>query len=201
MAVDEVRYHHGDLRNELIHVATSMIQDGGLPALSMRKLSDQLGVSRTALYHHFSNKNDLLAAIAERGFATLTEVLTGVMSKQGMTLVDRLECFTASYVQFALTHETEYELMFGHELWRSNPSSHLQRVAKNCFRRFARMIEGLHEDGVLAHDQDPLRLSQLIWAALHGLVKLSHDGIFARQEDLEDITRYAVAQVQGLLRV
>jgi len=200
MTTNEARYHHGDLRNKLIQVASEMIQKGGFQAFSLRKLSDQLGVSRTALYHHFENKNDLLAAIAEQGYESLSMQLAEIMGVQNISLMDRLEHFTVSYVRFALTHQTEYELMFGHELWRSNPSNHLQRVAKDCFRRFTCAIEGLQREGLLSQGQNPLRLSQVIWATLHGLVKLSHDGIFARQEDLEEISRYAVLQVKGLLR-
>ncbi len=61
-------YHHGDLRTALINTATSIIEERGIDALSLRKLAEQVGVSRTAPYHHFKDKNALLSAIAAKGF-------------------------------------------------------------------------------------------------------------------------------------
>ena len=44
---------------------------GGIEALSLRKLAEQVGVSRTATYHHFKDKHDLLCAVAAEGFSAL----------------------------------------------------------------------------------------------------------------------------------
>ena len=52
-------YHHGDLRSALIEAATTIIEDSGIDALSLRKLAEVTGVSRTAPYHHFKDKNAL----------------------------------------------------------------------------------------------------------------------------------------------
>ena len=68
--------------------------------------------------------------------------------------------------------------MFGSELWREAPSEHLQKVAKACFRQYANLISDFHQQGLLTQDEEPLRLAQVMWATLHGLVKLTHDGIF-----------------------
>ena len=61
-------YHHGDLRAALLAAARDMIAEAGIEGLSLRKLAERAGVSRTAPYHHFQDKNDLLCAIAAEGF-------------------------------------------------------------------------------------------------------------------------------------
>ena len=61
-------YHHGDLRQALLRAAKQLIAEAGIENLSLRKLAERAGVSRTAPYHHFSDKNDLLCAIAAEGF-------------------------------------------------------------------------------------------------------------------------------------
>ncbi|MCW8832865.1 MAG: TetR/AcrR family transcriptional regulator, partial [Colwellia sp.] len=63
-------YHHGDLHSSLLETATAMITEQGIDALSLRKLAERIGVSRTAAYHHFKDKNDLLSAIAAQAFAS-----------------------------------------------------------------------------------------------------------------------------------
>ena len=61
-------YHHGDLQQRLLDEATLMIEESGIEGLSLRKLALRAGVSRTAPYHHFKDKNELLCAIAENGY-------------------------------------------------------------------------------------------------------------------------------------
>ena len=69
-------YHHGDLRLSLVKAAGELIQEQDVEALSMRKLADHVGVSRTAPYHHFKDKNELLCAIAESGFKLQDEIVS-----------------------------------------------------------------------------------------------------------------------------
>jgi AcrR family transcriptional regulator len=193
------KYHHGDLRSQLIVATTDMIRQGGIGAVSLRKIAEKAGVSRTAPYHHFADKNDLLAAVAEQGFATLTSQLKASIENQSLTLEQRLEQSIQGYVRFAVENSTQYELMFGSELWRKNPSERLQRTAKDSFRQYANLISRFAERGLLTEGEDPLRLAQVMWAMLHGLVKLTHDGIFVRTEDLEEISHYAVVKLTKMM--
>ena len=62
-------YHHGDLRTALLHAAAKRLADYGVDSLSLRKLAEDAGVSRTAPYHHFKDKSALLSAIAAKGFS------------------------------------------------------------------------------------------------------------------------------------
>jgi AcrR family transcriptional regulator len=195
----EQKYHHGDLRNALLHVAAELVRDGGVEALSLRKLAEKAGVSRAAPYHHFADKRDLLAALAEQGFATLTDSLQAVSADPALSLLQQLEETILGYVRFAVQNQCQYDLMFGSELWRRNPSPRLQRCARDSFRQYAGLIATFHRQGLLSPDEDPLRLAQVMWATLHGLVKLTHDGIFVRQDDLHEISRYAVVKLLGML--
>ena len=67
-------YHHGDLRAQLLDVAARLLREEGEEGLSMRRLAQELGVSRTAPYHHFSDKHSLLCGIAEEGFRRFRQV-------------------------------------------------------------------------------------------------------------------------------
>ena len=49
--------------------ALALVDAEGLDALSMRRLAEQLGVGTMTLYGHFRNKDELLAAVVDRGFA------------------------------------------------------------------------------------------------------------------------------------
>ncbi|WP_240500218.1 TetR/AcrR family transcriptional regulator [Halioglobus japonicus] len=113
---EKTRYHHGDLRRSLLDAAAELLREEGEAGLSMRQLAARVGVSRTAPYHHFKDKQELLCAIAEEGFRRYIEVLSldaGNLSEQ------RLQRFVREYLDFALDNVEYYDLMFGSRLWKS----------------------------------------------------------------------------------
>lgn len=61
----KMKYHHGDLKVELIKTGLKMIQENGIEKLSLRKLSAICNVSEAAPYSHFKNKDELLASMQE----------------------------------------------------------------------------------------------------------------------------------------
>ena len=53
-------------RDGIVDTALALLEQTGLPDLSMRRLATALGVQPSALYWHFENKQELLAAVADR---------------------------------------------------------------------------------------------------------------------------------------
>ncbi len=58
-------YHHGDLKSVLLDETARILREEGEDALSLRRLAANIGVSRTAPYHHFRDKQSLLCAVAD----------------------------------------------------------------------------------------------------------------------------------------
>src|SRR5215471_7484310 len=75
VAVRKAAYHHGDLRRALIAAARAILEEDGLPALSLRAVARRAGVSQAAPYHHFPDKDALLAALGAEGFDALDRVM------------------------------------------------------------------------------------------------------------------------------
>ena len=59
-------YHHGDLRSAALQLGMERLTDQEHPELGLRALARDLGVSATALYRHFPNKDALLVELADR---------------------------------------------------------------------------------------------------------------------------------------
>jgi AcrR family transcriptional regulator len=55
-------------RERVLRTAVDRADQGGLEALTMRKLGRELGVEAMALYHHFANKDDLVDGMVELVF-------------------------------------------------------------------------------------------------------------------------------------
>lgn len=177
------RYHHGDLRQGLLNAAAEMIHADGVDAVSMRKLADKVGVSRTALYHHFDGKQDLLCALAEDGFVRQRKLLHEVMLQAAeQEPRQMLEAYVKTYIDFAVKNPAYYGLMFGREIWKSaGANDQLTDVAKRAFKNYVDTIAWWQQQGIVPDNGDPLRFAQVSWGTLHGLSRLMIDGIYIDQ--------------------
>ena len=105
-------YHHGDLRRALLDEALRTIETHGVEHLTLRTVGERLGVSRSALYRHFADKQALLATVGKEGFATLRQALAHAWERNGRGRIG-FEAMGRVYVQFAVAHPSHYRVMFG----------------------------------------------------------------------------------------
>lgn len=187
MSTLKLQYHHGDLTKSLLEAAAAIIKEQGVESLSMRKLADKVGVSRTAPYHHFKDKNALLCALAERGF-NQQEKMLAALKKQDHPTEQLFKEYVCAYMDYALEHSEIYDLMYGRTLWKAGtPSDSLKKSSKQTFKAWIEWVEELQEHGVLPNNNTPLRIGQTTWASLHGLARLFLDGIYLDQTDLSEM--------------
>ena len=187
-------YHHGDLGETLLIAATEILKEGGVEGLSMRKLADKVGVSRTAPYHHFKDKNALLCAIAETGFKQQWQSVEAIIDSHNKEAKqDSFEKYVLTYIEFADQHPETYDLMFGRDIWKSGtPTVSLLEISKASFRQWLNWVEALQEQGILTDVSSPLRVGQTTWATLHGLCRLLIDGIYINRDDLDDMAKQTI---------
>jgi AcrR family transcriptional regulator len=168
-------YHHGNLRSELLETAAEMISTVGLEKLTVRALSQRVGVSRTALYRHFADKAALLSAIGEDGFRKLTVRYRSINSDSSLDAVTRLHQIGIEYLEFAVKNPGQYRLMFGHEIMRQKRSPGLTEAARGTFNEFLTAVRAFQLERA-AVPEDPLSLAHLAWIVIHGLSSLMIDG-------------------------
>lgn len=182
------KYHHGDLRQALIDTAAAQIQEEGISSLSMRKLGELVGVSRTALYHHFSNKSDLLSAVAESGFLQWKTQTEKVLAQEHNTTKALLTSYVLGYFSFAIENSAKYELMFGKEIWAQELNSEsLNNIAYQTFNYHVNLIKEWQQQELINAQLPSLRIAQVTWGSLHGISKLFIDGIYIDTKNLEEL--------------
>jgi AcrR family transcriptional regulator len=168
------RYHHGNLRPALIHEAVITIRDRGVEALTLRGIGRTLGVSRTALYRHFTDKSALLAAVAREGFQRFRRELLEAWNAAGRGRAG-FDAMGIAYVRFAIANPSHYRVMFGRfeELRRRDPD--LQADGAAAFQVLVDALDALQRTGdVESEDLSPL--ARFIWAMVHGVAMLTIDG-------------------------
>ena len=186
MTLAKKAYHHGDLRRVLLETATQMINEAGIDAVTMRKLAARAGVSRTAAYHHFGNKQDLLCALAMDGFQQQMAAVD-IAGDRG-DFREQLRRFIRSYVKFSAENPEYYELMLGGNIWRKGlATDELRSVGDVAFKNLTKQVAKWQELGFIAADADTLRLTQVIFCSAHGISQFIIDGIYVHQTALDAI--------------
>ncbi|MEM9254747.1 MAG: TetR/AcrR family transcriptional regulator [Pseudomonadota bacterium] len=173
-------YHHGDLKRALLDETARILREEGEDALSLRRLATNLGVSRTAPYNHFSNKESLLCAVAEEGFKRFNETMKVVRARNRDRGGYRATLASVkAYVKFASDHREYYDLMFGSKSWRSgNLTASLKGVARRTLRADVERLERWQGRGDVKAGLDALRFAQVYWGTLHGISRLLLDGVY-----------------------
>lgn len=145
----------------------------------MRKLADKVGVSRTAPYHHFADKQQLLCAIAQQGFEKQTAYLREPESDQVLPFAQRMRRFVQGYLTFALDNPQYYDLMFGAVIWKGEGiDDSFKEIAHGAFRQYVERIDTWQQQGHMNSEVSALRKAQITWSTMHGLARLMIDGIY-----------------------
>lgn len=203
LAVAEQRpYHHGDLRRALLAAAGKIMEQEGALALSLRAVAREAGVSPAAPYHHFRDKAELLAAVAEEGFDGLGEAMRAARDAEPG---DALTAMGVAYVMFARGNPTLYRVMTDSTREKA-PHSDVTLEDGSPDRPYMLVRRALIASGVGVED-DELGLDisvAALWCAVHGLAEMSGYNVFKPMiEQLggeEAFYRAALSQIGHLRR-
>ncbi len=166
-----------DRKTEIVTAARDLFLRGGVEGMSMRAVAAQVGVSATALYRHFRDKDDLLRAVVDEGRETFERSLAGAL--RGTTPRERLRLTGLRYLAFAFEQPEYYQVFFlsWHRLdvaRHGRPGGPTQvGGAQSLAQRF--LFERLQEcaqAGLLAPGEDPMALALFLWGEVHGLAAL-----------------------------
>lgn len=192
-------YHHRDLRNALIAAALEALPDVGAAGLSLRDIARRAGVSPAAPYHHFPDKDALLAVIAGECAQRLLDALEEATAEAGEDQRRRFQLTGVAFVRFAVRHPAHFKAL---EL-----PGVLAKMPREVRRRFdafyaeeGRRMREAQRAGILA----PLPFDGLILAAtalVHGLAHMIINGATdAGPGDVEHAERLA-REVTGVFGV
>jgi AcrR family transcriptional regulator len=169
-------YHHGNLREALLHAAEKTLEAKGGQSISLRELSRELGVSHTSPRRHFADKQALLDALALRGFERFDESLCRAAGKPAQDFKARLTKLARAYVDFALKHPALLGLMFESK-HRPDAPREILDAAEKAFTRVPTTFAEAQAAGHVVSG-DPSRLAIVVFSSLLGLVSMSTNGRF-----------------------
>ena len=170
-------YHHGNLETALVDAAITLVRKYGPDQLSLRAVSAEIGVSPSASYHHFRDKDALVTAISNVLFdrlATMQEKAMAKIKGNGATAsIKKFEEMGSAYFAWATSEPNLYRLMFG-GYCEINMEEHDSK-AWNLLRE---ALDELMAHGVI--DKSARNGGEVIvWSAVHGASSLAIEGLMS----------------------
>jgi len=191
-------YHHGNLRSALLGAARDLATELGADSITLREVARRAGVSHTAAYHHFADKNDLLRALAVQAFLDLQQLQTERIAAGG-DLGETLEGLAVDYLRFATARRAEFSFMWRRELCmpdgEPDPLKDVQLASQQLVTDFLVSRRGID----LAATTNPDLATLAYWSLSHGFTNIVLETPAFKHAPDEQLDFLARATVQQLL--
>lgn len=167
-------YHHGNLREALVEAAMLEVLERGVAGLTLRGVARRAGVSQAAPYHHFANKEALIAELCLRGFRALNDRLRVARATTDEP-VAQLRAMGEAYIAFAREQPARFRVLFGHYVEDKAEYEELLHEAESSFEILVSSIARGQALGAFRGD-DPVTTSLGLWSGVHGAAMMLVDG-------------------------
>ncbi|GAA2035230.1 hypothetical protein GCM10009839_39870 [Catenulispora yoronensis] len=164
------------LRASLLDVAARLLAAEGPAALTMRRIATEAGCSTMVLYKHFGSKDAIATALYLEGFARLKRHLDAV--PRGDDPAEYLAALGRAYRENALREPNFYDVMHGPGIPGFTPAPETTAAAKQSLQVLHEAARWCIETGHFHPDSDPTEITDILWAAAHGIISLERAGHF-----------------------
>lgn len=175
-------YHHGALHTALVEASVALAREGGPDRVVLREAARTAGVSHSAAYRHFADREAILAEVAD--FAR--KALAAEMRRRVSRASDprrQLRAVGSAYIDFALTEPGLFRAAFSSHPATSAEAQHDPPDAgqdpahsgADPFGILSQVLDEVQAAGLLDPGRRP-GAEIAAWSAVHGLAGLLLDG-------------------------
>jgi len=164
----------GHDQQTVLRVAIELFNRQGYDATSMGDLARELGLTKSAIYHHVPSKEHLLQSAIDEALDALTEALDAVSAAEGLDAGQRLRAAVRNSVTVLVGHLPEVTLLL-----RVHGNTPVEKAAlarrRGIDERLADMVRDAVDEGVLRDDVDPLLASRLLFGMVNSMTEWLRD--------------------------
>jgi len=179
-----------DIRATLLTAAATVLSEEGPSALTTRRLAEAVNASTKVIYTHFGGKEGLLDALYLHAFYSLMQAFDTHADE--LDPLARLRRMTATYRSFALAEPALYNVMFG-DLGRAWEAPLASR--RKAWQSFETLRETVSQCLASERRSEALRVTYLIWAAMHGVVSLELRKLIGGSQNSAQLFRQAATAI------
>ncbi|MFC7474610.1 TetR/AcrR family transcriptional regulator [Dankookia sp. GCM10030260] len=165
-------YHHGNLREALLEGARQLVAERGPQGFTLSEAARRAGVSPSAPYRHFKDREEVLAELGRRGFALFAQRLQAAAGG-ARDAAEALRRMGPAYLAFAREEPGYYAAMFSFQ-----PEEMAGEPEKGSpFEALTGTIGALLPGGAGLAGRNPRLVAMQVWALSHGVAMLERVGM------------------------
>ncbi|MBG6084112.1 TetR/AcrR family transcriptional regulator [Zhihengliuella flava] len=167
-------------QDTVLNIAVQVFNKHGYDATSMGTLAENLGISKSAIYHHVPSKGDLLRLALNEALAPLEQLGEDERGLAG-TAEERLEFLLRGTIRVLMERQPYVTLLL-----RLRGNTEVERAAmerrRAMDRRVAELVVAAQKEGSLRGDIDPRTTTRLLFGTINSLVEWYRpDGPFSAE--------------------
>lgn len=174
---------NNDTKRKLIDATRQIINKNGVNAVNMRDLGKEIQLSRSAVYRHFRDKDDLLTAIVAENFEELNQSITDLIAEIE-DLKELIYSILQAYYRYGIQNQAHYQLMFRTQFDKALYPE-LYSLAYQSFRAIEQHLDQPHNQTYRIKTSSK-ESTALMFAFIHGLVELNASGHLEAEKALDD---------------
>ena len=159
-------------KERILDAAMGLLDAGGPGAVTLRAVGNAAGISQSAPYRHYQDKQALLEAMVRANLDQINAALSRARH-EATSPFEALELVVNQYFEFALRFPVRYRFLF--EVSRED--SVLGAEARQAFEAVTGLVKAAEEAGELKVDEEPSQIAALIFGAVFGMADLAQFGL------------------------
>jgi AcrR family transcriptional regulator len=190
-------YHHGRLKDALIEAARSLIAQRGPNGFTLSEAAKLVGVTAAAPYRHFADRDELMGALARRGFELFGDRLAKAWDEGRPEARVALRRMGRAYLAFATAEPGLYAAMFQNARSLCGPAT--DAVASQALEGLVNAATAvLSKHGTTPGDARKLAFE--LWALSHGTAMLALAGHIRSEDPISILEHGAEALIDKALQ-
>ncbi|MBS2938833.1 TetR/AcrR family transcriptional regulator [Nocardioides sp. J2M5] len=180
----------GHDQQAVLRTAVELFNRQGYDATSVGDVARELGLTKSAIYHHVPSKEHLLRTAIDEALDALIGALDEVAADDHLDAGTRLRAAVRRSVTVLVEHLPAVTLLL-----RVHGNTPVQKDAlarrRTIDERLADMVRAAAADGAVRDDLDPLLVSRLLFGTVNSLTEWVHTG--TQEVDAEALADAVVA--------
>lgn len=179
-------YHHGNVKEALINAAMTFIASDNAELISLRRLSKEIGITPSAVYNHFADKDALMLAVKIRIYESFNRFF-----EQSTTAADNPEQalleICLAYYHFSRSFPAEFRFLFDSTLPMEWSTAETVEICCRSIVKTRNLVFDIYRKYQIPYSEETVvNTTLLIWSQLHGIVSLRNSGSIAAAVAYQD---------------
>lgn len=126
------------LRGQILEISSRLFYERGFDATSIRDIAEAVGISSSTMYHHFTNKQDILHAAVGRFMTAFVDATVPTLRNRSLTPTERIRRAVRLHIE--ISDDRRPELLVGNPIRNALDPEHrdlglkLQRAYHDAVR-------------------------------------------------------------------